>query len=54
LKYAATAATAIPVAGGLAQSACSAAAEYVDKVSDVEGKQALEGMTPGEKQRLIG
>jgi hypothetical protein len=54
LKDAATAATTIPVAGGLAKSACSAAAEYVDQVSDVEGKQAVEGMEPGEKQRLIG
>jgi hypothetical protein len=44
----------LPVGGSLAQSACSAAAEYVDRVSDAEGKQALEGMEPGEKQELIG
>jgi hypothetical protein len=54
LKYAAGAAGVLPVGGSLVQSACSAAAEYVDKVSDVEGKQALEGMEPGKKQELIG
>jgi hypothetical protein len=54
LKYAAGAAGVLPVGGSLAHSACSAAAEYVDKVSDLEGKQALEGMEPGEKQALVG
>jgi hypothetical protein len=54
LKYAATAATAVPVCGGLAKSACSAAADYVDKVSDTEGKQALKGMDAGKKQKLVG
>ena len=54
LKYAAGAASVLPVGGSLAKSACSAAAEYVDRFSDAEGKQALEGMEPGEKQELVG
>jgi hypothetical protein len=44
----------LPVGGSLVTSACSAAAEYVDKVSDAEGKQALDGMDPGKKQELVG
>jgi hypothetical protein len=54
LKYAASAAGVLPVGGSLAQSTCSAAAEYVEKVSNGEGKQALKEMEPGEKQELIG
>ena len=54
LKYAAGAAGVLPVGGSLVRSACSAAAEYVDKVSDAEGKLALEGMEQGEKQKLVG
>jgi hypothetical protein len=54
LKYAAGAAGVLPLGGSLASSACSAAAEYVDKVSDAEGKKALEGMEVGAKQELVG
>jgi hypothetical protein len=54
LKYAARAAGVLPVGGGLVTSECNAAAEYIEKVSDAEGKLALEGMEPGEKQALIG
>jgi hypothetical protein len=54
LKYAAGAAGVLPVGGSLAKSACDAAAKYVDKVSDAEGKQALEEMEPNTKQELIG
>ena len=54
LKYAAGAVGVLPVGGSLATSACNAAAEYVDKVSDAEGKQALEGMDRGEIQELVG
>jgi hypothetical protein len=54
LKYAAEAAGVLPGGGSLVKDACSAAAEYVDKVSDAEGKLALEGMEQGEKQKLVG
>ena len=54
LKYAAGAVGVLPVGGSLATSACNAAAEYVDKLSDAEGKQALEGMDRGKKQELVG
>ena len=44
----------LPVGGSLATSACNAAAEYVDTVSDAEGKQELEEMDRGKKQELVG
>ena len=54
LEYASKTVGGLPLAGGLAQSLCSEAAEYVDKLSDKTHKNALQGLEQDKENRLVG